>query len=547
MDAPPETASAGSAAPPQDRADAWSRGKIGRVLVGTALALVALALVVHVSPWAARDFGVSHDGYNGAMWGLGARGALEDPIGNRLGGIQSTGDTYANHPPLLVWTEAGAVGLAGGSPLAMRLPVLLASLAALAMIALLLRDAGSSPSAAAAGVVVAGTTGMFLTYGALIDTPMLSLPFGLAALAAAQRSWQGRPPRRWVLVSVGALAALSGWQAALVAALAATTCLIGPNRTGRGAGRRLALGVATGTLTTLAWILWSHGSLQKLADQAALRAGPGTDWSSWLDRQVRFLGDLYGWPVVGLVVVGTTVALLWPTATAAQGFEGDAANGTHASLDGANGRRAEVERGNGAPADVPRGWMGVRPLVVVVAITIVGYTVGFREASAVHDYWTYWGVALVALAVAALVDGVRRASSGASRPVSAALSVGLVAVVVALAATGAARRSDADAAIQEGLDAVPVLEAAARAEPEGQGRPLVVRNAYETLAPWADWATRRPAELPTPEELTQLDGDRLLFIRTADAPTPPVLDLALAHQGRYVLLRVADYRALVGG
>lgn len=170
------------------------RSRGSQLLLVLTIVALAATLVVHVSPWVTKGFGYSYDGYNGAMWSLGARGAVDDPIGNRLGGIQPSGYRYANHPPLLVWTTAVTGGLTGERPVALRAPALLASLVALVLLAALLRDAGFDPVEIAGGLAVAGTSAMFLTFGAMLDTPVLSLPFGLAALWTAQRAWQGRPP-----------------------------------------------------------------------------------------------------------------------------------------------------------------------------------------------------------------------------------------------------------------------------------------------------------------------------------------------------------------
>ena len=47
-----------------------------RVLLAFTIVALAATLVIHVSPWITKGFGYSTDGYNGAMWGLGARGAI---------------------------------------------------------------------------------------------------------------------------------------------------------------------------------------------------------------------------------------------------------------------------------------------------------------------------------------------------------------------------------------------------------------------------------------------------------------------------------------
>ncbi len=478
-----------------------------RILLALTIVILAGTLVVHVSPWVTKGFGYSADGYNGAMWGLGARGAVEDPIGNRLGGIQPSGYRYANHPPLLVWTTAVTGGLTDERPVALRAPALLASLAALVVLAALLRDAGLDPVDVAGGLAVAGTSAMFLTYGAMLDTPVLSLPFGLAAVWAAQRAWQRRPPPQPVLLVAGLLAALAGWQSLLAAALATALTLRAPAADGRRAGRVLGLGALAGLAITLAWIAWVKGTLRTLSDQASYRTG--LDTGEWFGRQEANLGALYGPILLAVVAVGLVLALaLRPEPTS------------------------------------PRTWSGVRPLAGLLAAAVVGYTVVFRQASAAHDYWTFWGVALLAVAAAALLHGVRQ---GARRlPRSAAVVVRSVAVVgvVALAVSGAGHRSRSDLSIRDGLGAVPVVTAAPRASSPDQAT-LVVPGP-EPILPWADFVTGgRAAQAATPEDVDRLPPDTLVFLVSADLG-PEIRAAAVAAEGRYVLIRAGDYQRITG-
>ena len=471
----------------------------GRTLLAVTLLALAATLVVHVSPWVAEGFGTSHDGFNGATWGLAARGARADPIGNRLGGVHPDGYRYANHPPLLVWTATATTAVVGESPFALRAPALLASLAALALLALLLLDAGLAPGAVAAGLAVAGTTGMFLTYGALVDTPVFSFPVGLAALAAAQRAWQGRPPPRWVLAALGALAALAGWQALLATGLATLLAHAGPGREGRRAARWLGAGLAGGLALTVAWIAWVQGTLARLGDQAATRTRTGT--ADWFGRQELYLGDLYGPAVLAVTAAGLAVALLL------------------------------------APTRV-------RPLVAVVAATVVLYTLAFREGSQVHDYWTFWGVALVAGTVAALAHAISAWARPRPLLVARAVPAVLVVAVLALAVAGATHRSRADGAIRDGVGAAEVLALAPRALDPRQST-VAVRRA-EDGAPWADFVTHGSAATPTPEELAQLPPDRLVFLVTIAEPDAEVRAAAIAIDGRNVLMAAGDYQRITG-
>ena len=78
----------------------------GRRVIFAAVLVVGSLFVIHAGPWISRGFGYSLDGFNGAVWGQGARAAVEHPIGSRLGGIQPDGHRYADHPPLTVWSSS---------------------------------------------------------------------------------------------------------------------------------------------------------------------------------------------------------------------------------------------------------------------------------------------------------------------------------------------------------------------------------------------------------------------------------------------------------
>lgn len=482
--------------------------------VAAAGAVVLVGLAVHVAPWVTGGFGVSHDGYNGSMWGLNGRALWDDPLGSRLGGIQPDGPRYANHPPLIVWASALAGGPTDGSALALRTPALLASVASLVVLARLLLDAGLRALPVAGGILLAGCSSMFLTYGALLDTPVISLPLGLAVVAVAQRGWQGRPvPARWA-VATAFVAGVGGWQAIGIAGVAVLACLLAPGRAGRRTAIALAAGVAGGTAATLAWITWVRGDLWRLVDQGRLRQT--ADGASWAEAQRDHLGDLFGPALLVLVVVGAVLAL------AGVALRGDDRDGAGASP----------------------WWRGPGPLVAVVASAVVGYSAVFRQASAEHDYWAFWGVALVAVSAATVLDVVvgalRRAPAVAGRAAGALVVVG----VLWLAGAGLLTRGAADRAIQEGSEAAPVLASVPRASSPDQVT-MAARHA-ETGAPWARFATRGTVLRPTVEEIADLPADLPLFIRTRAVPDARLRAVALAVEGHFVVLRAGDYREILG-
>jgi hypothetical protein len=233
---------------------------------------LAVLLVVNAAPWLGAGFGESYDRRNAAVWGLSSRALRDDPIGSRLGGELEPGYTYANHPPLIIGETALAETIAGEHRIVTRSPAWLGSLVALLLLCWLLIDAGLSPSAVAAGVVSTWRSAMFLVYGTMLDTPITSLPFMLATLLAWQRSWRRRPWSVPVMVGLGFVAALAGWQSFVVAALAATTLVLDALRRRRGWSPPLAMGggAFVGLVVTLSWIRWVYGSLQPLLNNRAI-------------------------------------------------------------------------------------------------------------------------------------------------------------------------------------------------------------------------------------------------------------------------------------
>ncbi len=486
--------------PAETPADVERAGRSpGRIVLAGVVVALGVVLVVHSWAWISGGFGYSLDGFNGAVWGQGARAAVDAPVASRLGGVQPDGHRYANHPPLTVWSAAVMSAASGDSPIAVRLPAVAASVAALAVLVVLLRDAGVGRVGTAVGLAVAGTSSMYLAYGAMLDTPVVSLPCGLAVLAAAQRVWRGRPPPPAVLVGLAALAGTAGWQATLLTGCAGALCLLVDRR----ATVWLAAGAVLGSAIAVGWIAWVHGSLRPLLDQAGFRSGATGQQVTWLTAQGRHLGDLYGPVLLVVVAIGLVAALLPP----------------------ADGPRPE-----GRTAAVLLA--GTRPLAVVLGAVVGGYTVGFRNGSAVHDYWTFWGVALVAVAVAVLAD---RAVALLARVAPSGVAVGLAAVVAVVAAgIGLGRGSGAEDRIRSGLDLVAVLDEAPDARVPTDVA-IAVHDLPGTL-PWADYAVDgRSVHADDAAALRALPPDLpvLVVLRGASAE---LRELATAVDGAYALV-----------
>jgi len=196
-------------------------------------------------------------------------------------------------------------------------------------------------------------------------------------------------------------------------------------------------------------------------------------------------------------------------------------------------------------APTPRPWAGVRPLAGLLAAVVVLYTVTFRQASAAHDYWTFWGVAVLAVAATALLHSVRHEARRLPRPAAVAVQSTAVVGVVVLAISGAGHRSPSDRGIQDGLGAIPVVAAAPRASYPEQATLVVPGN--EPILPWADFVTGgRAAQAASPADVARLPPDTLVFVLVHPEPSPEIRAAAVAVEGRYVLLRAGDYQRIVG-
>jgi len=155
----------------------------------------------------------------------------------------------------------------GRRPAATGAPAWLGSLAALGLLVVLLRERGLSLLAVATGVSVVALSSMFLTYGAMLDTPMTSLPFGVGLLLLWQRVRAGRRVHALLAFSVAALAALAGWQSMLVATAVAGWELAARLR---GARRRGALALVAGAVVGAGMaLLWARRARARGSHPAA--------------------------------------------------------------------------------------------------------------------------------------------------------------------------------------------------------------------------------------------------------------------------------------
>lgn len=233
---------------------------------------------------------------------------------------------------------------------ATRAPAWLGTVVFIWLLFRLLCVCGLRPGAVGMAVLLVVTMPMLLVYGTMLDTPVTSLPFGVALLLLWERSRRGQPVSPLTATALTAITVLTGWQAAVLAVVIGTWALF---RAILGTGRRdtnlaFATGAVLGIGLLAAWMLWAFGGdLRPILDQYRFRTGQSTQsvgLPALVISQVHYGAALFG--AVGLLgVAGLVVAC------------GD-----------------------------PR----TRALATLAIAVTVPYTVVFRTGAVNHSYWGYW-------------------------------------------------------------------------------------------------------------------------------------------------------------
>lgn len=248
------------------------------LLLGLCVVPLAFSL-----PSVGEPYGTSEDSLNAAIWGLGARNLVTDPLhasrGARVTPYPGTtgNGIYAHHPPLAVWLMVVPVLLGGweGWP---RLMALACAAATLCLLARVLRRS-FEPRVAAAAVAAIAFSGFLLVHGKLLTTLTLATPLFLALLDVTLGALKGEPPPRWT-PAVAALLVLSSWDGILGGAVLVTILVV----------RARAWPSAIAGAAALAFVAWhlidATGGTSELRWQLAWRAG-GSDFTvgQWLTRQ----------------------------------------------------------------------------------------------------------------------------------------------------------------------------------------------------------------------------------------------------------------------
>jgi hypothetical protein len=339
------------------------------------------------APFGFHSITSSVDSYNGATWSTGARALRESgPIDSRFGAVWSGAARdyrYADHPPMIYPATAMAQWLVPDDELGGRLLVFLASIAAAVLLFLLLCELDLTPLLAAASVGIGLSVPMFLTYGTMLDTLMLGLPFAVGYLLLWQRSLKGHANRLGLAFAAAAVC-LVAWEGVIL--VAATMLVMAVVRRNSNPWRAIAaagVGGASAAVATGLWQVWVYGGLTQVLEKGAFRAGgSGFSFREYLARQLSWLHGTFGIPALAVLGIGV-VALL-----ASRRF---------------------------------------RPIGLAALGTPVVYAAGFREGSFVHDYWSYWLVITLVLGIGAIAALLRRVHPRAWLLVPGLLAVGLVA------------------------------------------------------------------------------------------------------------------------
>ena len=440
------------------------------------LCLLAATFVVQAAPRLNQPFGLSNDGFNASVWSLGSRAVRsEGLVGSKLGAEfdwDSSRRAYAHHPPLIYSAVALAELFLGERPVAARLPVVVSSVALIFVAFLLLRALGVDPLVAAVAVCVCLSAPMFLVYGAVPDTIMLSLVLAALLLLLWQRHLTGRAVSPVAIGVVAALSCLTSWQGMLVAGLVSASAARRQIHQRHVVHAAVVLSSVLASLFVFAWVLWVYGSFAELLDVSTLRVSRSVSPLRSLRLQLRYLLELA--PVLFVALPLAAVVAV------------------------TDQRAREVT-------------------VMAVAAVAAGAQI-FRNGAAFHDYWNYWALLPALLGMGLGVDWLFR--RGPKQPSLIALSaLCAVAVVVGLLFTA---RAPARQAIVRGWPSGKALASSASRWPPSQR--LAYYDAAEASVPMLSYYSRRVPVRITRRSLSEVCTDPRYLVFDASARLVPCAD-----------------------
>jgi 4-amino-4-deoxy-L-arabinose transferase-like glycosyltransferase len=327
--------------------------------------LAAVLFLGYGSRTISAPFGESHDGRNARVWSMGSLSLrMNGPVASRLGTRNPVTGVYVNHPPLIYVETAVTEQLGSASNAATRAPAWIGTVVLIFLLYRLLCVCGLRPRAVGMAVLLLVTMPMFLVYGTMLDTPVTSLPFGVGLLVLWERARRGHQVSPLAAAALTAVTVLTGWQAAVLAAVIGTWALF---RALAGTGRRdtdlaFATGAVLGFGLLVAWMLWAFGGdLRPIHDQYRARTGQSVQsvgLGALVASQAHYGAALFG--AVGLLgVAGLVLACRDPRTR------------------------------------------GLAALAIALAVS---YTVAFRTGAVNHSYWGYWFLLPLAVGLAAGAD-----------------------------------------------------------------------------------------------------------------------------------------------
>lgn len=429
------------------------------------LGAVAVAFLAVSLPRITAPFGDSDEGINAAVWATNSRALREDGvIDSRLGGRRSDGTAYATHPPYIVVSTAVAETIAGEREWASRAPAWIGTLVSLVLLYLLVRRSGVGGTVSAAAVAAAVLSPMVFAYGFMLDTPVVSLPFGIAVLLAWTVRWQTPADQPgWPPIATGALcafAALAGWQAAVLTGLAGVALLA---RRFRGRDHAVVealpflIGGALGIVLSLSWTWSVYGDFSILGDKFFRRSGESSSvgLGDMVSFQLPWLAQLLG---LGLLGVVACIRAVWDAR--------------------------------------------FRPVAAMSLAIVIVYAIVFRQAAAGHQYWNYWALVPAAVGYAWMFDRLRQdipQRAIAPALVGACAAIGIVNLAVL--------QDDALRYIDEGHEVAELVKDSDY--PTNQNVAYYVGPPYRPDA-WLGYYTRRAPAQAT--DLVTLDPDDITVV-----------------------------------
>jgi hypothetical protein len=323
---------------------------------------------------------------------------------------------------------------------------------------------------------------MVTTYGFMLDTPVTSLPFGIAVALLWARAWRGITVPAAMAGAIALGASLSGWQAALIAGMAGVTLVVSGARSTRHAvaswkaGVPWLIGTALGGALSMGWALWTYGSIDEMVRKLTQRSGGdgGGGLVDLVSFQLPWMTQLLGAGVLALVVCGISL------------------------------RSARF-----------------RPVAALSLTAVLGYALLFREAAGGHQYWMYWSLLPVAIGWAYVFGPGADRMALDLRTGTRGVALAITAVALVVGAINLTRPDQAGELIDRGNETVALVTATTL--PDGQVELPYVGQA-ERPDSWVVYSTDLdPRQLVDADALRRLadtaPDHRVLVLGRCDEPT----------------------------